>query len=390
MKKISFRLSSIATAIETYNFLKDFRDIASFYYITIDRNVVEINGIPDYEIERVIQILLNFFSLGVVSDCIDTKQYSFSKDSLLPSTLEPLATPDYAKLNALATTFIENLHTSNVLHDKLMDYLSNCINDLYPYIHVTERLGYYIGDIVKINTPSDFYFEFNSMKSNVYGLICNIPNSAVACIVPIISKTNLAYAEHVIPVLPSDISDELDNLSCPTAMLDYARYVSTSKFEPTHAKASTIFFKTVTNALALIFNFANISFQNTESTTKAITHKKLNSRDETLTKIFSSTLSSIPENLPISEKIIMFLSLIGFPRDQIIIDTFFIAYHADKITYDAIISELQEKYNYTYNTTMQSIKLAFSNWFSAHPEIAVAYPKLSLISLIKFFVNCIK
>ena len=77
----------------------------------------------------------------------------------------------------------------------------------------------------------------------------------------------------------------------------------------------------------------------------------------------------------------------NYSQEPIIVDAFLSAYKVKKITYDAIINNLQEKYPYSYKSIMNTLKFSFDNWATHHPEVMEACPRLSILSLIKFFVR---
>lgn len=127
------------------------------------------------------------------------------------------------------------------------------------------------------------------------------------------------------------------------------------------------------------------------STNTDIDFSKFENFEDTLSALIGMNIQSLNKNSDLEPQLDNFLTSIGFSNAILVKQAFIAAYKVEKVKYDSIIIELKNQNPHLMEDEIkQTLRDAFKIWISNYPTIMKQFPRISIISLLKFFVKSYK
>lgn len=128
------------------------------------------------------------------------------------------------------------------------------------------------------------------------------------------------------------------------------------------------------------------------SDTTARDFSKFERIEDALTELIGESIQTLDKNSDLEPQLDDFLTTIGISNEILIKQAFLAACKVKKIKYESVVIELKNQNpDKEEDEIKQALKDAFKTWISTnYPTITEQFPKISIISLLKFFAKSFK
>ena len=126
--------------------------------------------------------------------------------------------------------------------------------------------------------------------------------------------------------------------------------------------------------------------------TTAKDFSKFKNIEDVLTELIGDSIQSLDKNSDLEPQLDDFLTAIGMSNEVLIKQAFVVACKVKSVKYESILIELRSQNpDQKDEEIKQALKDAFKTWINNnYPTIIEQFPKISIISLLKFFAKSFK
>lgn len=342
------------------------------------------------------------------------------------------------QMNKLLKIIYWMIYKKNVPADEMVKHLLTTGTEIAMRFNPMPSIRVNVGDIVDCQYGTHLDNEISG--GHVHALVCNIVNKTVF-VIPITKE--IIEGQFYLPfrVEKDVVYTEPDKYNGGTLLLSRGSYVGIERLHKVVGKALPGFFdevievlpeaycfesltstdasydkedaedlesedtttadtvvNTETEACTISEDIENISESNiiTKSTkTKNVPANtnedlsKFENVEDAFTKLIGQNILSLDKNSNLEPQLDILLTAIGMSNAPLVKQAFIAACEVKKVKYESILIELKNRNpELKEDEIKQALKDAFKAWISNnHPTITEQFPKISIISLLKFFVK---
>lgn len=407
MKKITFKVT-LKSVSKTVAFVKNLDNISCKCRMDVVSKTITVEDVLETDVDTVFTLVNdNFtiieFDVDNMNSSLETKldktvdnhgkaethqQYEYSSSSVTKS------------MRHLATC-LQNRLTQGEEPSYLTSRITSLENELNYCSMTKSKVQVSVGDLVLVDFG--FHLPGEICGSRVLCIVCDVQNNSMVYVVPVYKKDKYRYPMHwYMELSEADVNmNEGYRLIAQMAMLSMSRYVSARRINAVIGKVNSQKYTAILRRLIKTFNFTTTETEDGlktpitgvgEKTSAALAEKQTSSKSnaqQILSKICKEALNKLDTSKDKAEQITYFLNNIGIDAsDKWILQSFEVALQVKKITYENIVSKLCEL-NPGANeaVVISSLKITFKNWIEKYPEAKEDCSRISLMSLIKVYVN---
>ena len=316
------------------------------------------------------------------------------------------------QLNKLLKTIYWMMYKENVSADEIVKHLLTTETEIVmrfnanPYIRSVN-----VGDIVDCQYGTHLDSEISG--EHVPALVCNIIDNTVF-VIPITKQ--IIEGQFYLPFSGEKdvVYTEPNRYNEGTLLLDRGCYVGIKRLHDVIGKALPEFFDEVIEVLPEAYCFENLTSTNTSydeessedvenvsknetvtenievelvSNTTTKDFSKFENVEDALAELIGESIHALDKNFDLEPQLDDFLTTIGMSNETLIKQAFVVACKIKKVNYESILIELRKQNpSQKENEIKQALKDAFKTWISNnYPTIIEQFPKISIMSLLKFF-----
>ena len=422
--KIAFSISSpVGGAIP-----KLIAEVSSFkcrVQVDLNNGTIVASDVDSVRIENLIEVVENCFEITGVD--IDTTDVVFKveeptveeKTEAENKVEEPATADDLSfkkiefqnddvenQLNKLLKIIYWMMYKENVSADKIVKHLITTGTEIAMRFNPKTPIDVNVGDIVDCQYGTHLDSEISG--GHVHALVCNIVNNTVF-VIPI-SKQIIEGQFYLPFYAEKDVFyTEPNRYNEGTLLLDRGSYVGIERLYEVIGKALPEFFDEVIEVLPEAYCFESLTSTDTfhdeesgedlenvsdsetiDTTAKALS--KFENLEDALAELIGESVQALDKNSDLEPQMDDFLTAIGMSNDVLIKQAFVAACEVKKVKYESVLIELRrqnpEQKEYEIK---KALKDAFKTWISNnYPTIAEQFPKISIMSLLKFFAKNFK
>lgn len=419
--KIAFSISSpVGEAIP-----KLIAEVSSFkcrVQVDLNNGTVVASDVDPLRIENVIEVVENCFEItGVDIDTTDVvfeveksavEEKTKTEGKVDKTALEVDSADDLSfkkikfknnhvekQMNKLLKIIYWMMYKENAPVYEIVKHLITTGAEITMRYNPEPSISVNVGDIV--DCQYGIHLDNEISGGHVNALVCNIINNTVFVIpitkqiiegqfyLPFSSERDVVYAE------PDKYSDG-------TLLLNKGSYVGIQRLHKVVGKALPEFFDEVIEVLPEAYCFESITSTDTSFNEERVTIAesteiepvsgtvaKFKNVEDAFAKSIGESIQALDKNSDLQLQLDKFLTTIGILNDPLIKQAFVAAFKVKRIKYESILIELKNQNpGQTEDEIKQALKDAFKTWISTnYPTITEQFPKISIISLLKFFVK---
>ena len=422
MKKLMFKVGTKKESSLT-SLLKEVTQISCRINIDLENNLVTVENVNDAMIDSVVDLIDNHYTvLSINVDNTSPETDDVSKECVVaqqPKVLGPQTADDliikkvhfkseYVEeaINKLLKTAYWAMFKEGVSETKISDYIYTTMSELSMRCSTKNSIIFNVGDVVDCYYGIHLFGEINGF--HVPSIVCHISNNGMAYVVPV-TGSNISSPFTLGFNIPEDVIYEDNTEARSIALLDKGRYVCTKRFNSVIGKTSPSFLEKLLKLIPLTFDFTaclssasisakkdvcDVSKNVPDVVESAVTiasevEKKLGKEEAAMLEVIGFALDKLDPSKPFKEQLDSFLADIDLEATELIKQVFFIACNVEKITYRYIINELEHDFCFSKgkNNSTKMVKETFKCWLEKHPDLAVQYPKISIMPMLKLFAK---
>lgn len=345
------------------------------------------------------------------------------------------------QMNKLLKIIYWMMYKENVPADEIVKHLLTTGTEIAMRFNPKPSISVNIGDIVDCQYGTHLDSEISG--GHVHALVCNIVNNTVF-VIPIIKQ--IIEGQFYLPFSGEKdvVYTEPDKCNEGTLLLDRGSYVGIERLHEVIGKALPEFFDEVIEVLPEAYCFKSLTSTDTsydeeavedfepEDTTTADTvvynetgrdsiseevenvsesatitestetepvfdtaakdFSKFKNVRDALAELIGESVQTLDKNSDLEPQLDDFLTTIGISNEILIKQAFLAACKVKKVTYESVLIELKNQNPAQKEDEIkQALKDAFKTWISTnYPTITEQFPKISIMSLLKFFAKSFK
>lgn len=405
--KITFKVNFKATS-NTLFFIKSLNNISCKCHMDIGSKTITVEDALETDVDTVFTLANDNFTIIE----FDVDNMNSSLETKLDKTVDNHGKSEthqkYEYSSASVTKSMNSLAMciqNRLTQGEETSYLTSRINSLeneLNYCSMTKsKVQVSVGDLVLVDFG--FHLPGEICGSRVLCIVCDVQNNSMVYVVPVYKKDKYRYPMHwYMELSEADVNmNEGYRLIAQMAMLSMSRYVSARRINAVIGKVNSQKYTAILRRLIKTFNFTRAETEDSlqtpitgvvENPSATLTEEQTLSKSnaqQILSKICKEALNKLDATKNKAEQITYFLNNIGIDAsDKWILQAFEVALQVKKITYENIVSKLCEL-NPGANeaVVISSLKITFKNWIEKYPEAKEDCSRISLMSLIKVYVN---
>ena len=412
--------------------------------VDLNNGTIVASDVDPLRIENVIEVVENCFEITGVD--IDTTDVAFEVEK--PAVEEKRKTEGKANKTSLEAVSANNLsfkkikfknndvekqinrllkiiywimYKENVPSDEIVKHLLTTGAEIAMRFNPKPSIRVNVGDIVDCKYGTHLDSEISG--GHVHALVCNIVNNTVF-IIPITKQ--IIEGQFYLPFSAEKdvVYTEPNSYKKSTLLLDRGSYVGIERLNKVIGKALPEFFDEVIEVLPEAYCFESLTSIDTSyyeenvedfeaedtivgnetevdsisedvemiSDTTARDFSKFERIEDALTELIGESIQTLDKNSDLEPQLDDFLTTIGISNEILIKQAFLAACKVKKIKYESVVIELKNQNpDKKEDEIKQALKDAFKTWISTnYPTITEQFPKISIISLLKFFSKSFK
>ncbi len=447
--KIAFRINSpVEGAIP-----KLIAKVSSFkcrVQVDLNNGTIVASDVDPLRIENVIDVVENCFKItGVDIDTTDVvfkveeptaEEITETESKVEEPAAEVISADDLSfkkiefqnddiksQMNKLLKIIYWMIYKKNVSANEIVKHLITTGTEIAMRFNPKPSIGVNVGDIVDCQYGTHLDGEISG--GHVHALVCNIINNIVF-VIPITKQIiegqfylPFSHAKDVIYAEPTKYKQG-------TLLLDRGCYVGIERLQAIIGKALPEFFDEVIEVLPEAYCFESLTStdtfydeesvedfeaeidstsENLENTsesekitesfevepvsdTTAKDFSKFKNIEDVLAELIGDSIQSLDKNSDLEPQLDDFLTAIGMSNEVLIKQAFVVACKVKSVKYESILIELRSQNpDQKDEEIKQALKDAFKTWINNnYPTIIEQFPKISIISLLKFFAKSFK
>lgn len=268
--------------------IKEVNNISCRMHVDIKNGFLTVENVTDAEIDKVIDLVDNFYSTDSVEidnvfDDTSSKQeipilveeksaeiVPVTKQESTSKTLEPQSEDDLIinkvefqneHIEELTNKFLRTaywaMYKMNVSEMDIGKFIFSVIDEISMRYTQKDTVEFVLGDIVDVNYGMHLPGEINGKHVNA--IVCKITPNNMAYLVPITKvTTDLTSNSYLTFNTLSDVTYYYDSYSDGTALLDKGRYLRIERINKVVGRTKPGFFITLLNKLATTFDFTEV------------------------------------------------------------------------------------------------------------------------------------
>lgn len=345
------------------------------------------------------------------------------------------------QMNKLLKIIYWMMYKENVPADEIVKHLLTTGTEIAMRFNPKPSISVNVGDIVDCQYGT--YLDSEISGGHVHALVCNIVNNTVF-VIPITKQ--IIEGQFYLPFSGEKdvVYTEPDKYNEGTLLLDRGSYVGIERLHEVIGKALPEFFDEVIEVLPEAYCFESLTSTDTsydgeavedfepEDTTTADTvvdnetgvdsisedvenisesatitestetepvsdtatkdFSKFENVEDALAKLIGESVQTLDKNSDLEPQLDDFLTTIGISNEILIKQAFLAACKVKKVKYESILIELKNQNpEQKEDEIKQALKDAFKTRISTnYPTITEQFPKISIMSLLKFFAKSFK
>lgn len=340
------------------------------------------------------------------------------------------------QMNKLLKIIYWMMYKENVPADEIVKHLLTTGTEIAMRFNPKPSISVNVGDIVDCQYGTHLDSEISG--GHVHALVCNIVNNTVF-VIPITKQ--IIEGQFYLPFSgEKDVFyTEPNRYNEGTLLLDRGSYVGIERLHEVIGKALPEFFDEVIEVLPEAYCFESLTSTDTSydeesgedfetedtvvdnetevdsisedvenvsesetimesveaepaSDTTAKDFSKFENVEDALAELIGESVQALDKNSDLEPQLDDFLTTIGMSNEVLIKQAFVAACEVKKVKYESVLIELKRQNpDQKEDEIKQDLKDAFKTWISNnYPTITEQFPKISIMSLLKFFAKSFK
>ena len=342
------------------------------------------------------------------------------------------------QMNKLLDIIYWMMYKKNVPADKIVKHLLATGREIAMRFNPKPSISVNVGDIVDCQYGTHLDSEISG--GHVHALVCNIIDNTVF-VIPITKQ--IIEGQFYLPfsVEKDVVYTEPDKYNDGTLLLDRGSYVGIERLDEVIGKALPEFFDEVIEVLPEAYCFDSLTFtdksydeedvgdfepedtttadtvvdnengvgsisEDVENVSESVTiaestetepvsdtiakdFSKFDNVEDALAELIGESIQALDKNSDLEPQLDDFLTTIGISNEILIKQAFLVACKVKKVKYESVLIELKNQNpEQKEDEIKQALKDAFKTWISTnYPTITEQFPKISIMSLLKFFAK---
>lgn len=340
------------------------------------------------------------------------------------------------QMNKLLKIIYWMMYKENVPADEIVKHLLTTGTEIAMRFNPKPSISVNVGDIVDCQYGTHLDSEISG--GHVHALVCNIVNNTVF-VIPITKQ--IIEGQFYLPFSGEKdvVYTEPDKYNEGTLLLDRGSYVGVERLHEVIGKALPEFFDEIIEVLPEAYCFESLTSTDTSydeesvedfeledtvvdnetevdsisgdvknvsesetitengeaepvSDTTAKDFSKFENVEDALAELIGESIQALDKNSDLEPQLDDFLTTIRMSNEVLIKQAFVAACEVKKVKYESVLIELRgQNPDQKEDEIKQALKDAFKTWISNnYPTITEQFPKISIMSLLKFFAKSFK
>jgi len=328
------------------------------------------------------------------------------------------------------------MYKENVSADEIVKHLLTTGTEIAMRFNPKPSISVNVGDIVDCQYGTHLDSEISG--GHVHALVCNIVNNTVF-VIPITKQ--IIEGQFYLPFSAEKdvVYTEPNRYNEGTLLLDRGSYVGVERLHEVIGKALPEFFDEIIEVLPEAYCFESLTSTDTSydeesvedfeledtvvdnetevdsisgdvknvsesetitengeaepvSDTTAKDFSKFENVEDALAELIGESIQALDKNSDLEPQLDDFLTTIRMSNEVLIKQAFVAACEVKKVKYESVLIELRgQNLDQKEDEIKQALKDAFKTWISNnYPTITEQFPKISIMSLLKFFAKSFK
>ena len=425
MKNLTFNVSTPQN-LPISTLLKELNNISCNIRVDVKGNVVSVENAGKQFLDAIVDFVEKYFQIESISinNLLekDKSEQNVSELKSADTVKEFTINHDDVFVENLINKLLRTISNDNISQKDINEILTTIINEVENSSKFYNEgiIHFSVGDIVLCNYGSRL---FGGITGTIPSLVCNSSIKGMVYLLPITKfRPKTATVPYLKLNVPEDIFAYPEDLLNKNLILDKGLYLRPQRLLKVIGKAKPEFLEKVFNQMPETFDFNSLRSEivlDTKSIFEVESSEEINSEDtiqnenkvieepvDNLVEVNSnesevaknrenallSEIGTALENLDKSkspeEQIVSFLTEINMPTNQLVKQSFLLAFNVEKISFKSITSELCKlNSELSLNSIKKTLRKTFNSWLKQYPAIEENYPQISIISLIKLFAK---
>lgn len=328
------------------------------------------------------------------------------------------------------------MYKENVSVDEIVKHLLTTGTEIAMRFNPKPSISVNVGDIVDCQYGTHLDSEISG--GHVHALVCNIVNNTVF-VIPITKQIIEGQFYLTFSAEKDVVYTEPNRYNEGTLLLDRGSYVGVERLHEVIGKALPEFFDEIIEVLPEAYCFESLTSTDTSydeesvedfeledtvvdnetevdsisgdvknvsesetitengeaepvSDTTAKDFSKFENVEDALAELIGESIQALDKNSDLEPQLDDFLTTIRMSNEVLIKQAFVAACEVKKVKYESVLIELRgQNLDQKEDEIKQALKDAFKTWISNnYPTITEQFPKISIMSLLKFFAKSFK